>query len=109
MFACRAPRPRHPLFDGTRFPRGLGLFGSSPSYGTTVACTPSPGSGTSPVKVSAQIGNLKPATTYHFTVLATNAGGTTRAPDHELRTLVKSTIVPNVVGFRDRGEEKLRP
>jgi phospholipase C len=62
-------------------------YGTSTSYGSSVACTPSPGSGSSPVAVSAAIAGLKANTAYHFRVRATNPGGTTAGTDQSFTTL----------------------
>jgi hypothetical protein len=51
-------------------------YGTSPSYGSTVPCSPSPGSGNSPVTVSGSITGLSANVTYYYRLLATNAGGT---------------------------------
>ena len=66
-------------------------YGTSSSYGSSAPCTPQPGSGTTPVPVSAAITTLTPNTTYHFRVTATNATGTTTGTDQDLETL---TIAP---------------
>jgi hypothetical protein len=50
-------------------------YGTSTAYGSTVPCSPSPGSGNSPVTVSASITGLSTTTTYYYRLLATNAGG----------------------------------
>jgi hypothetical protein len=44
------------------------------------------GSGTSPVEGTKSVGNLIPATTYHYRPVATNSKGTTNEPEHTLRT-----------------------
>jgi phosphodiesterase/alkaline phosphatase D-like protein len=56
-------------------------YGTTTSYGQTAACSPSPGSGSSAVSVSAAVTGLTAGTTYHFRVVATNAGGTTNGSD----------------------------
>jgi hypothetical protein len=56
-------------------------YGASAAYGSSAACSPSPGSGTSPVTVSASIGGLSPNTHYHFRISAANAGGTSTGGD----------------------------
>jgi hypothetical protein len=61
-------------------------YGTSNSYGSSAPCTPSPGSGTSPVAVSASVTGLTSGTTYHFRVSATNAGGTSNGSDQTFNT-----------------------
>jgi hypothetical protein len=51
-------------------------YGTSKPLGSKSPCSPSPGSGESPVAVSAPATGLSPRTTYHVRVLATNPGGT---------------------------------
>jgi hypothetical protein len=62
-------------------------YGTTPSYGQSAPCTPSPGSGGAPVAVSAPITGLAPKTSYHFRISATNLGGTTQGGDEALTTL----------------------
>jgi hypothetical protein len=53
-------------------------YGVSPSYDHTIACSSAPGSGSSPVAVSAKLTGLEtPATptTYHYRLVAGNANG----------------------------------
>ncbi|HEY6729823.1 MAG TPA: IPT/TIG domain-containing protein [Solirubrobacterales bacterium] len=59
-----------------------------------VACSPAPGSGNSPVDVSGAISGLEQNTTYHFRVVASNAGGTSNGNDKEFTTA--SVISPTV-------------
>ena len=61
-------------------------YGSSTSYGSSVPCTPSPGSGNSAVAVSASLGSLSASTTYHFRVVATNPGGAHSGSDQSFTT-----------------------
>jgi hypothetical protein len=56
-------------------------YGLSTAYGSSVACGSLPGSGSSPVAVSASVSGLLAATSYHFRIVATNAGGTALGPD----------------------------
>jgi phosphodiesterase/alkaline phosphatase D-like protein len=51
-------------------------YGPTNSYGLSVPCSPSPGSGTAPVSVSGAVTGLAPGTTYHFRVQAKNANAT---------------------------------
>ncbi len=62
-------------------------YGTTASYGSSVSCTPSLGAGESPVAVSAQVTGLSANTTYHFRVVATNAGGTSTGSDVTFKTL----------------------
>jgi YVTN family beta-propeller protein len=56
-------------------------YGTTTAYGKSAPCSASPGSGTSPVAVSAPIAGLAPNTTYHFRISATNAGGMSKGSD----------------------------
>jgi subtilisin family serine protease len=56
-------------------------YGVTSAYGSNAPCTPMPGSGSTPVAVSASITGLSPNTTYHFRVLATNSGGAASGVD----------------------------
>ena len=62
-------------------------YGITVSYGQSAPCTPSPGSGTSSVAVSALVRNLRSNTTYHFRISATNAAGTSIGSDETFTTL----------------------
>jgi hypothetical protein len=61
-------------------------YGTSSSYGSSAPCSPSPGSGENAVAVSASVMGLTSATTYHFRVSATNAGGTSNGSDQTFNT-----------------------
>jgi phosphodiesterase/alkaline phosphatase D-like protein len=61
-------------------------YGATTEYGHTEPCSPSPGSGTSAVPVSAAVTDLSPNTTYHYRIVATNAGGTNKGSDETLST-----------------------
>ena len=61
-------------------------YGTSNSYGSSVPCASLPGSGTSPVAVSASITGLNANTTYHYRVTAANAGGPAHGADQSLVT-----------------------
>ncbi len=52
-------------------------YGSTPAYGSSVACASLPENGNSFVPVSATVTKLKPDTTYYFRAVASNARGTT--------------------------------
>ena len=68
-------------------------YGTSLPSGTTVPCTPSPGSGTSPVEVSATAGSLTANTSYQYRVIATNPGGTSTGSTANFTTLPKPPAV----------------
>ncbi len=87
--------PTKVTLNGILNPDGLPLtgcqfeYGTSTSYGQSVLCEQSPasiGSGTSPVPVSAELGNLQPDTTYHFRLVTSNANGPNRGADVTLTT-----------------------
>ncbi len=65
-------------------------YGTTASYGKTASCSPSPGSGESPVAVSAALTGLSTDTTYHFRVSATNGQGTSTGADRTFTTLTTS-------------------
>jgi hypothetical protein len=57
-------------------------YGLTTDYGERASCSPkSIGTGTSPVAVSASIGVLEPGRIYHYRLVASNGGGTTRSED----------------------------
>jgi hypothetical protein len=62
-------------------------YGTSTKYGSSAPCKTLPGSGSSPVEVSAKITALTPNTEYHFRVVTKNAGGTIEGPDVTFKTL----------------------
>ena len=62
-------------------------YGTTASYGARVPDPPaSAGSGNRRVAVTADIGNLAPATTYHYRLVAQNARGVRRGADRTFRT-----------------------
>ena len=80
-------------------------YGSTPAYGWSAPCTPSPGSGQGPVEVSAALAGLSPATTYDYRVQARNASGTSAGTNGTFLTLPATAILPaspldrGVLGF----------
>jgi hypothetical protein len=68
-------------------------YGLTVAYGTTIAGTPSPVNGNSPVAVSVNVGGLTPGTLYHFRVKGTNAGGTTNGNDMTFTTSAQPPLV----------------
>ena len=68
-------------------------YGATASYGSSAPCTPQPGSGETPVSVTATITGLDPNTTYHYRVAATNTSGTTAGSDETLKTLPTAPTV----------------
>jgi hypothetical protein len=63
-------------------------YGPTSGYGSSVACTPAPGSSDGTVAVSGSISDLKPSTMYHFRIVAANAGGRSEGSDQTFSTLV---------------------
>jgi NHL repeat len=66
-------------------------WGTTTAYGHTASCSP-PGPYTSAADVSAPIGGLTRATTYHFRVKARNANGTNESADETLTTADAAVI-----------------
>jgi outer membrane protein assembly factor BamB len=74
-------------------------YGTTNAYGSSASCSPSPASGTSPVAVSASIAGLSASTTYHFRIVATSAGGTSKGSDQAFTTLsVTPQEEPGILG-----------
>jgi hypothetical protein len=78
------------MLHGTVNPQGAAAtyyfqYGLTRRYNAQTGPTPA-GTGTKAVKVTAAIGNLAPATTYHYRVLATNAKGATTGADRTFKT-----------------------
>jgi hypothetical protein len=63
-------------------------YGTTTSYGSSAACSSLPGSGTSPVAVSASVTGLSVTTTYHFRISATSAEGTSTGSDQAFTTTI---------------------
>ena len=61
-------------------------YGTAVSYESSAPCSPSPGSESSPVAVSAPVTGLAANTTYHFRMTATNVGGTSEGSDQTFTT-----------------------
>jgi hypothetical protein len=68
-------------------------YGTTSGYGSEAGCTSLPGGGASPVGVSASLSGLSASTTYHFRLVATNAGGTTYGSDQTFTTEASPAIV----------------
>jgi hypothetical protein len=86
------------MLNGTVNPNGGAItscqfqWGANTNYGNTTACSQTVGSGTAPVAVSANLTGLSPNTTYHYRILATNAGGTSSGTDQAFSTQPGSTV-----------------
>ena len=61
-------------------------YGIDTSYGQTTACSPVPGSGSSPVDVGTELNGLSPATTYHYRLAVSNANGLNLGSDKTFTT-----------------------
>jgi hypothetical protein len=77
---------------GTVNPNGFAVtgcrfdYGTTSAYGASVPCAQIAGGGTSAVAVSASPSGLLAGTTYHYRLVATNAGGTTAGTDMTFAT-----------------------
>jgi Ca2+-binding RTX toxin-like protein len=86
--------------NGSVTPYGLDTswyveYGTSTGYGSKTAAK-SAGAGGGPIAVSVSISGLKPATDYHYRVVASNAAGTTTGQDVVFRTLSPPTALTGV-------------
>jgi hypothetical protein len=85
--------------DGVVNPEGNAVtscefeYGTSVAYGQTAACVPAPGSGSSPVAVSAEVSGLTMETTYHYRLVADNSKGVDQGAD---LTFTTPPAVPNL-------------
>jgi hypothetical protein len=75
-------------------------YGTTTSYGSSAPCSFLPGSGTSPVVVTATVTGLSVTSTYHFRISATNAGGTSTGSDQAF-----TTTLPHVYKNAVKGTE----
>ena len=79
-----------------------------PPTGKTASCASLPGSGTSPVAVSATLTGLTANTTYHFRISATNAGGTSKGSDETFKTLPNAPTVVTKAGLGGHSDHRRR-
>jgi hypothetical protein len=68
-------------------------YGTSAADEASVPCSSLPGSGTSPVAVSAPASGLSAGTTYRFRISATNSGGTSQGVEQTFQTQPKRPTV----------------
>jgi hypothetical protein len=61
-------------------------YGTSASYGQSAPCSASPGSGSSPVALSAELNGLQRLTKYHFRLNVSNANGSNQGQDRTFVT-----------------------
>ena len=78
-------------------------YGETSGYGAQTPLAPV-GNGTIPVRVSQLVSGLKPATTYHFRIVASSPAGTSDGLDHSFTTKtvplsLRIAGVPNPVAF----------
>ena len=97
--------------NGTVNPSGVAVtvcrfeYGATSFYGSTVPCSPAPGSGTTLVPVTANLNakELPPGSTYHYRLVATDAEGeTVYGSDEHLTTppiARGSALASNITSF----------
>ena len=71
-------------------------YGTTTAYGKSVPCSEPPGSGKNAVAVSASVSSLTAATTYHYRIVAANAGGQNQGSDETFETLAGGPTAPGV-------------
>jgi hypothetical protein len=83
-------------------------YGETIAYGSSAPCTTPPGAGEKPVVVGATVTGLNINRTYHFRIVASNAGGMGEGPDATFKSLPKpptvvteapSALTPNSATF----------
>ncbi len=89
--AVSSVTPTSAVLRGSVTPNGLSTtrwfeYGTSTKYGSKTSSAGA-GSGTSAVAVSATVKSLKPATTYHYRLVARNSSGTTWGADRAFSTV----------------------
>jgi hypothetical protein len=94
--------PTSATVTGTINPNGAATtwyfeYGTSTSYGSKTANT-NAGSGTANANVSSGLTGLKPATTYHYRLVATNASGTTHGSDGIFSTSASPVATTGAAG-----------
>ena len=67
-------------------------YGTGPGYGSSVPCTPAPGSGDASVPVTATVTGLTAGTTYHWRVTARNVHGAGSGNDAAFETEVAPAV-----------------
>jgi hypothetical protein len=83
-------------------------YGTTMAYGSVApASAVSVGSGRTPVRVSQSISGLKAATTYHYRVKASNAGGTSYGLDGTFRTPDKPVVTAEAASYLNTLEPQL--
>jgi Subtilase family len=84
--------PSEAVLDATVNPNGAEIaectfeFGTTASYGSSMPCSTLPGSGTSPVALSAAVTGLAPSSVYHYRIAVSYPGGTSVGADETLTT-----------------------
>jgi phosphodiesterase/alkaline phosphatase D-like protein len=67
-------------------------YGLDTDYGRSVSAIPGSVSGSAAVEVAAALGDLLPATTYHFRVVASSGGGVSTGADRSFTTLAAPSV-----------------
>src|SRR5512132_336960 len=99
--AATSVTPTSARLNGTVTPNGqatswLFEYGTTSSHGSKTSARGA-GSGTGPVNVSRSLTRLKPGTTYHFRLVATNASGTVFGSDRTFTTTGPPVVLTGAV------------
>ncbi len=88
-------------------------YGTTTAYGSSVACSSLPGSGSSTVAVSAAVTGLAADTSYYYRIVATNSGGTAYGESQALTTELPTPtmLLPQIPGSQEvlRSDEQDAP
>ncbi len=99
--AATSVTPTSARLNGTVTPNGqatswLFEYGTTSSHGSKTSAKGA-GSGTGPVKVSISLTRLKPGTTYHYRLVATNASGTSFGSDRTFTAVGPPVVLTGAV------------
>jgi hypothetical protein len=102
--AATSPAQTSAVFNGRVNPNGGATecyfeYGDSTSYDKSVPCRVAPGGGAGVVGVDGAAADLAPETTYHYRLVATNAGGVAAGKDETVRTANKAPPPPPPVNL----------
>jgi outer membrane protein assembly factor BamB len=95
--------------DGANVSECTFEYGPTTKYGSSTPCSSLPGSGETPITVTATLPSLSANSTYHYRIAATNPGGTRYGGDETLQTLPNPSKAPTGPSQSTPGESSPTP